>query len=116
MFKDPKLGKAYEYYISMRNFLAATDSAKTKTGAIELNALKDAKAPAASIEAATRLANAAEMEEQHQVFSTLSNEMTSVRIATYRGSYDLADKEHALNYGYSVKSGCHRAVLIKTNA
>lgn len=79
MFKDPKLGKAYEHYIHVKNSLVASDSEGTKTGANELNkALKDAKASAASIEAATKLANTSDLDEQRKLFSALSNEMATL--------------------------------------
>jgi hypothetical protein len=57
MFKDPKLGKAYEHYIHVKNSLVAS---------------------AASIEAATKLANTSDLDEQRKLFSTLSNEMATL--------------------------------------
>lgn len=79
MFKDAKLGKAYEHYIHVKNALVASDSEKAKAGAIELNkTLTDAKASAASIEAATKLANTSDLDEQRKLFSTLSNEMATL--------------------------------------
>jgi hypothetical protein len=41
-------------------------------------ALKDAKASAASIEVATKLASTSDLEEQRKLFSTLSNEMATL--------------------------------------
>lgn len=79
MFKDAKLGKAYEHYIHIKNSLVGSDSEKAKAGAIELSqALKDAKVSAASIEAATKLAGTSDLDEQRKLFSTLSNEMATL--------------------------------------
>lgn len=79
MFKDPKLGMAYEHYIHVKNALVASDSKATQAGAIELNkALKDARASATSIEAAKKLAGASDLDEQRKLFSTLSNEIATL--------------------------------------
>lgn len=79
MFKDPKLGKAYEHYIHVKNSLVASDNEQAKASAIELSqALKNAKVSTASIEAATKLANTSDLDEQRKLFSTLSNEMATL--------------------------------------
>lgn len=79
MFKDPKLGKAYEHYIHVKNSLVASDNEEAKASAIELSqALRNAKVSTASIEAATKLANTSDLDEQRKLFSTLSNEMVTL--------------------------------------
>ncbi|MBX2914468.1 MAG: DUF3347 domain-containing protein [Cyclobacteriaceae bacterium] len=79
MFKDPKLGKAYEHYIHVKNSLVASDNEEAKASAIELSqALRNAKVSTASIEAATKLANTSDLDEQRKLFSTLSNEMATL--------------------------------------
>lgn len=78
MFKDAKIGKAYEHYIHVKNALVASNSEEAKTGASELTkALKDAKASPAAIDAATKLAGTSDLDDQRKVFSTLSNEMAA---------------------------------------
>jgi hypothetical protein len=79
MFKDPKLGKAYEHYIHVKNSLVASDNEEAKASAIELSqALRNAKVSTASIEAATKLANTSDLDDQRKLFSTLSNEMATL--------------------------------------
>jgi len=79
MFKDPKLGKAYEHYIHVKNSLVASDNEEAKASAIELSqALRNAKVSTASIEAATKLGNTSDLDEQRKLFSTLSNEMATL--------------------------------------
>ena len=79
MFKDAKLGKAYEHYVHLKDALVASKPDEAKKGAAELSkALTDAKGSAASIELAAKLANTSELEEQRKLFSTLSNEMATL--------------------------------------
>lgn len=79
MFKDAKLGAAYEHYIHLKDALVASKTDEAKKGASELKkALKDVNGSAAAIEAASKLANTSELKEQRELFSTLSNEMAGL--------------------------------------
>lgn len=79
MFKDAKLGTAYEHYIHVKDALVASNSDEAKKGAGELQkALKDVSSSAAAIGAANKIANESDLEEQRKVFSSLSNEMASL--------------------------------------
>ena len=79
MFKDAKLGTAYEHYIHLKDALVASKSDEAKKGAAELQtSLKDVTGAAAAIELAAKFANAANLEEQRKIFSTLSNEMATL--------------------------------------
>lgn len=79
MFKDAKLGAAYEHYIHLKDALVASKSDEAKKGANELQtALKDVNGSAAAIEAVSKLANASALKEQRKLFSTLSNEMAAL--------------------------------------
>lgn len=76
MFKDAKLGAAYEHYIHIKDALVASKSDEAKAGAGELKkALKDVNGSAKAIDAAAKVANASNLAEQREVFSTLSSEM-----------------------------------------
>lgn len=79
MFKDAKLGTAYEHYIHLKDALVASKSDEaTKTGTELQKSLTDAKGSAASIELAAKLANASDLTEQRRLFSLLSNEMATL--------------------------------------
>jgi len=79
MFKDAKLGIVYGHYIHLKNALVASNSGEAQKGATELQkALKEVKGSDAAIEAATKLAGAADLKEQRKVFSSLSNEMATL--------------------------------------
>ena len=79
MFKDAKLGAAYEHYIHIKEALVASKTDEAKAGAGELQkALKDVNGSAKAIDAAAKLANASNLTEQRGVFSTLSNEMAAL--------------------------------------
>jgi hypothetical protein len=79
MFKDAKLGAAYEHYIHVKDALVASKTDEAKMGASELQkALKDVNGSAQATEAAAKLASASNLAEQRQVFSTLSNEMATL--------------------------------------
>lgn len=79
MFKDAKLGTAYEHYIHVKDALVASKADEAKMGAGELQkALKDVSGSAKAIEVAARLANTSDLGEQRKVFSTLSNEMAAL--------------------------------------
>lgn len=79
MFKDAKLGKAYQHYVHLKDALVASKPDEAKKGAAELSkALTVAKGSAASIELAAKLTNTSELDEQRKLFSTLSNEMATL--------------------------------------
>lgn len=79
MFKDAKLGTAYEHYIHVKDALVASEADEAKMGAGELQkALKEVSGSAKAIEGAAKLANTSDLEEQRKVFSTLSNEMATL--------------------------------------
>lgn len=76
MFKDTKLGVAYEHYIHVKDALVASNANDAKTAAGQLQkALKDVKGSAKAIEAAENFVKASDLTEQREVFSSLSNEM-----------------------------------------
>lgn len=79
MFKDAKLGAAYEHYVHLKDALVASKSDEAKKGATELQkALKDVSGSTAAIKAASEIAASADLEEQRKSFSTLSNEMATL--------------------------------------
>ncbi|HEY8936024.1 MAG TPA: DUF3347 domain-containing protein [Cyclobacteriaceae bacterium] len=79
MFKDAKLGIAYEHYLHVKDALVASNSSDAKKGASELQkALKDIDASAAAMEASSKIAASSDLNEQRKTFSTLSNEMTTL--------------------------------------
>lgn len=76
MFKDEKLGKAYEHYLKIKDALVASSRDDAKIGAREiLKYLKDVKGADAAIAAATKLVATPTIEEQRNLFSTLSSEL-----------------------------------------
>lgn len=79
MFKDAKLGEAYEHYVYLKDAFVASNVTEVKTGATELKkALTDVKGSAASLELATKIANATNLDDQRKLFSTLSDEMKAL--------------------------------------
>ena len=79
MFKDAKLGKAYEHYVHVKDALVASKADEAKMGAGELQkALKEVSGSTAASEAASKIAASSDLKEQRKVFSTLSNEMTAL--------------------------------------
>ena len=79
MFKDAKLGKAYEHYTHLKNALVASKLNEAKKGASELqSSLKNVSGAAATIELASKAANATSLEDQRKIFSALSNEMATL--------------------------------------
>ena len=79
MFKDAKLGKAYEHYTHLKNALVASELDEVKKGASELqSSLKNVSGAAATIELASKAANATSLEDQRKIFSALSNEMATL--------------------------------------
>ena len=78
-FKDAKLGTAYALYLKTKDALVASNTDDTKKSAGELQkALKDVKGSADALAATTKLAGASGLDEQRQLFSTVSNEMATL--------------------------------------
>lgn len=79
MFKDPKLGKAYDHYLHVKDALVASKSDEAKMGVDELqNSLREINGSTRALEAASKFADATDLEEQRKVFSALSNEMAAL--------------------------------------
>ena len=79
IFKDAKLGTAYEHYLHLKDALVASKSDEAKKAAAALQkAMKDMAASSAASEAAAKIAASTGLEEQRKVFSTLSNEMATL--------------------------------------
>lgn len=79
MFKDAKLGKAYEHYLHLKDALVASDADESKKAADELQkALKDVSGSAAAAEASAKIVGQNDLTEQRKLFSTLSNEMSTL--------------------------------------
>lgn len=79
IFKDAKLGTAYEHYIHLKDALVASKANEAKMGAGELQkALKDVSGSTAASEAASKIASSSDLKEQRKAFSALSNEMATL--------------------------------------
>jgi hypothetical protein len=79
MFKDAKLGAAYEHYLHVKDALVASKTEDAKKGATELQTvLKDVSGSGKALEATAKLVSAPSIGEQRKVFSALSNEMTAL--------------------------------------
>ncbi len=79
MFKDAKLGTAYEHYVHLKDALVASKADEAKMGAGELQkALKEVSGSTAASEAASKIAGSSDLKEQRKAFSTLSNEMATL--------------------------------------
>ncbi len=79
MFKDPKLGAAYEHYLHLKNALVASSADEAQKSAAQLTkALKDANGSASSVELAAKISGISDLTEQRKMFSTLSNEVTTL--------------------------------------
>lgn len=79
MFKDAKLGKAYEHYLHLKDALVASKADESKKAAGELQkALKDVPGSAAALEASAKIFSQNDLVEQRKLFSALSNEMTTL--------------------------------------
>jgi hypothetical protein len=75
-FKDSKLGTAYTLYLKVKDALVASNADEAKKAASELQkSLKDVKGSADALAATTKLASTNALDEQRQIFSTVSNEM-----------------------------------------
>ncbi len=79
MFKDARLGTAYQHYLQLKDALVASKSEEAKKGASELQkSLTEVTGSSAAIEAASAIAASADLQEQRKAFSTLSNAMTTL--------------------------------------
>jgi hypothetical protein len=79
MFKDAKLGAAYEQYAHLKDALVASKGDEAKKGATELHkVLKDVTGSTTARKAAFEIASSSDLTEQRKVFSTLSNEMATL--------------------------------------
>ncbi len=79
MFKDAKLGIAYEHYVHLKDALVASKADDAKMGAGELQkALKDVSGSTAASKAASMIAASSDLTEQRKAFSTLSSEMATL--------------------------------------
>lgn len=79
MFKDAKLGSAYEHYLHLKDALVASNANEAKKSAGELKkALSEAKGSASSVETAAKISATSDLSEQRELFSTLSTEMTAL--------------------------------------
>ncbi len=79
MFKDPKLAKAYEQYLTLKNALVDSKFEKARQAASDLEKkLIELNGPATTIELAAKLANEPTLKEQRKTFSNLSAEMATL--------------------------------------
>jgi hypothetical protein len=78
-FKDAKLGTAYTLYLKVKDALVASNADEAKKAAAELQkSLKDVSGSADALAATTKLASINALDEQRQIFSTVSNEMATL--------------------------------------
>lgn len=78
-FKDAKLGTAYTNYLKVKDALVASNAEEAKKAAVEFQkSLKDVKGADAVLAATTKFANTGDLKEQRVLFSTVSNEMTTL--------------------------------------
>jgi hypothetical protein len=76
MFKDAKLGTAYEHYIHLKNALVASNQEETKKAASELQkALVGVDNGKMVADEAAKLAGATNLEDQRKAFSGVSDMM-----------------------------------------
>lgn len=76
MFKDAKLGKAYEHYIHLKDALVASNQDDAKKAANELlKSLKDVTNGKMVADEAAKLVTAPNLEGQREAFSGVSNMM-----------------------------------------
>ena len=79
MFKDAKLGKAYEHYLHLKDALVASQADNSKKAAGQLTAaLGGIEGSATATEVSAKIANQSDLAEQRKLFSTLSNEMAAL--------------------------------------
>ena len=79
IFKDSKLGVAYEHYLHLKDALVASNNNEAIGGANQLQkALKDINGATAALEATSKIALTSDLKEQRKAFSALSNEMATL--------------------------------------
>ena len=79
MFKDAKLGAAYEHYIHLKDALVASNRGEANKAAGELEkSLRDVSGSAKAAEVTSKIMNASSLEDQRKSFSLLSNEMATL--------------------------------------
>lgn len=78
-FKDSKIGTAYNQYIQLKDALVASNSDNASKAATQLQkSLKEANGSTAILDAIAKLAQAKDLKEQREIFSTISNEMATM--------------------------------------
>jgi len=79
MFKDAKLGKAYEHYTHLKDALVASNHGEANKAAGELEkSLKDVSGSAKAAGVTAKIINASTIDDQRKSFSLLSNEMAAL--------------------------------------
>ena len=78
-FNDEKIGTAYMHYIHLKDALVSSNASEAKKAASELEkSLSPVANGKKATEAANKIASTAEIKEQRKIFSSLSNEMTTL--------------------------------------
>ena len=76
MFKDGRLGSAYEHYLHLKDALVASNGDEAKKAARELQkSLVSITNGKKAADEALKIANTANLKEQRKIFSDLSNEV-----------------------------------------
>lgn len=79
MFKDEKLGAAYEHYAHLKDALVASKQAEAKKAADALQkSLTSVKEGKKAAEEASKVSTASSLDDQRKAFSGLSNEMAAL--------------------------------------
>lgn len=79
VFKDEKMGMAYEHYIHLKDALVASRADEATKAAKELAASLNIITPAKkAADIATKISASSNIDEQRKSFSDLSNEMTTL--------------------------------------
>lgn len=79
MFKDEKIGTAYEHYAHLKDALVASNQAEAKKAADALQkSLSSVKEGKKAADEASKVAAAASLDHQRKAFSELSNEMATL--------------------------------------
>ncbi len=79
MFKDAKIGSAYEHYIHLKDALVASNQEEAKKAAGQLEkSLKVVDGSKKMLDLTSVIQKVATIDDQRKSFSTLSNEMTTL--------------------------------------
>lgn len=79
MFKDEKLGTAYEHYAHLKDALVASNQAEAKKAADALQkSLSSVKEGKKASDETAKVSGASSLDDQRKAFSDLSNEMASL--------------------------------------